>query len=83
MVEPKAQKTDDAVARAALSVGESLALALVECGMVGKHEIIGALEDAASAHRTAATEGRDPDVNAFAAAVIERMIRSLDAAKDN
>ena len=74
---------DDAVARAALSVGESLALALVECGMVHKQEIIGALEDAAEAHRAAASDGQDPEVNTFAAAVIERMIRSLVAAKDN
>lgn len=76
-------KTDHAVARAALSVGESLALALVECGMVDKNEIICALEDAAAAHRTAAEEGLDPETNAFAAAVIERMIRSLTATKDN
>jgi len=77
------RRVDDAVARAALSVGESLAIALVECGMVGKHEIICALEDAASAHRNAAQEGLDEDVNAFAAAVIERMIRTLNAAHDN
>lgn len=77
------QRSDEAVARAALSVGESLAIALVECGMVGKHEIICALEDAASAHRTAAKEGLDTDVNTFAAAVIERMIRTLNAAADN
>ena len=77
------RRVDDAVARAALSVGESLAIALVECGMVGKQEIICALEDAASAHRNAAEEGLDEDVNAFAAAVIERMIRTLNAAHDN
>ncbi|MDZ3838416.1 MAG: hypothetical protein U0S49_13690 [Rhodospirillales bacterium] len=77
------RRVDDAVARAALSVGESLAIALVECGMVGKQEIICALEDAASAHRNAAEEGLDEDVNAFAAAVIERMIRTLNAAQDN
>ena len=80
----KVERTsDDAVARAALSVGESLAIALVECGMVGKHEIICALEDAASAHRNAAEGGLDKDVNTFAAAVIERMIRTLNAAADN
>lgn len=83
IVEHQLQKTDDAVARAALSVGESLALALVECGMVDKDKIIAALEDAAAAHRAAASEGRDPDVNAFAAAVIERMVRSLVAAVDH
>jgi hypothetical protein len=77
------RRVDDAVARAALSVGESLAIALVECGMVGKQEIICALEDAASAHRNAAEEGLDEEVNAFAAAVIERMIRTLNAAHDN
>ncbi|MCU0893334.1 MAG: hypothetical protein MUD06_03270 [Rhodospirillales bacterium] len=77
------RRVDDAVARAALSVGESLAIALVECGMVAKQEIICALEDAASAHRNAAEEGLDQDVNAFAAAVIERMIRTLNAAHDN
>lgn len=77
------RKTEDAVARAALSVGESLAIALVECGMVRKQEIICALEDAASAHRNAAEQGLDQDVNAFAAAVIERMIRTLNAAQDN
>jgi NAD-dependent oxidoreductase involved in siderophore biosynthesis len=77
------RRVDDAVARAALSVGESLAIALVECGMVGKQEIICALEDAASAHRNAAEEGLDEDVNTFAAAVIERMIRTLNAAHDN
>jgi hypothetical protein len=51
--------------------------------MVGKREIICALEDAASAHRNAADEGLDKDVNTFAAAVIERMIRTLNAAQDN
>lgn len=82
-VEPDARKIDDAFARAALSVGESLAIALVECGMVGKQQIIGALEDAAAAHRAAADEGNNSDVNVFAAAVIERMILSLGAAKAN
>lgn len=77
------RRSEDAVARAALSVGESLAIALVECGMVRKHEIICALEDAASAHRNAAEQGLDQDVNMFAAAVIERMIRTLNAAQDN
>lgn len=77
------RRSDEAVARAALSVGETLAIALVECGMVGKQEIICALEDAASAHRNAADAGLDKDVNAFAAAVIERMIRTLSAAADN
>ena len=77
------RRSEDAVARAALSVGESLAIALVECGMVRKHEIICALEDAASAHRNAAEQGLDQDVNTFAAAVIERMIRTLNAAQDN
>lgn len=76
-------KADDAVARAALSVGESLALTLVECGMVDKGQITGALEDAAAAHRKAAANGVDAETNAFAAAVIERMIRSLGAARDN
>ena len=75
--------TDDAVARAALSVGEALALALVECGLVGRTQIIAALEDAGNVHRTAAVEGKDPEVSAFAAAVIERIIRSLDATADN
>jgi hypothetical protein len=77
------RRVDDAAARAALSVGESLAIALVECGMVGKQDIICALEDAASAHRNAAEQGLDQEVNAFAAAMIERMIRTLNAAQDN
>jgi hypothetical protein len=60
-----------------------LAIALVECGTVGKQNIIGALDDAAAAHRAAAEEGRDPEVNVLAAAVIERIIRSLSAASSN
>lgn len=75
--------SEGAVARAALSVGESLALALVEAGLVGKSQIINALEDAASTHRMAALEGVDPEVSAFAAAMIERIIRSLEAAADH
>lgn len=74
---------NDAVARAALSVGESLTLALVECGLIGRDQIIGALDDAAGVHRTAAAEGRDTEVSVFAAAMIERIIHSLEASADH
>ena len=70
----------EAAALAALSMGESLLLALAESGALKVTEIEGILDDAAAAHRTAAVEGKDPEVNRLAAEAIESIRRGLELA---
>lgn len=70
----------EAAALAALSMGEALLLALAESGAVGARELEGALDDAVSAHRNAAAEGNDPEVNDMAAAAIEKIRKGLNLA---
>lgn len=78
MGERRKQVEAEAAALAALSMGEALLLALVESGAVGTGELRGALDDAVAAHRTAAAEGNDPEVNSQAATAIERIRNGLD-----
>ncbi len=80
MVEKERLLKAEAAALAALSMGESLILALAESGALKVAEIEGVLDDAAAAHRTAAAEGRDPEVNRLAADAIERIRKGLELA---
>ena len=56
---------------AALSICESLILALKERGLLDDAEIQGLLEDVVSAHRNAAADGNDPDLHASVAAIAD------------
>lgn len=70
--------TPEAAAIAALSLTESLVLALAEHGVLPDRELRGALEDAEISHSQAAEHGREPDLNREAAAAIRRIFRALD-----
>ena len=58
---------------AALSICESLLLALMDCRVLSDHEIRGVLEDAAAAHRDAVGTPQEREVHAAVAAIIDRM----------
>src|SRR3546814_13821286 len=53
----------EAVARAALSMGETLLLALTESGMLDRDEVHQPLEGAANAHQQAADSIEEPTVH--------------------
>ncbi|WP_339951211.1 hypothetical protein [uncultured Albimonas sp.] len=65
-------RSDDIAGAAALSICESLLLALNDGGILKEHEIIALLQDAAATHE-AATDG-DREVHAAAAALINGII---------
>lgn len=73
----------DAEGLAALSICESLALALAEEGILTKEGLCLAIEDSVSAHRNAAKSARDPDVHRRAALLAERVKKSIAAAVIN
>jgi hypothetical protein len=58
---------------AALSICESLLLALGDLGILGKKDLIGILEDAAAAHRGVGADGRETAVHLEAGAILERI----------
>lgn len=58
---------------AALSLCESLILALTEAGVLDSREARGVLEDAMTAHRHAALGAGDRDIHRTAASLIERI----------
>ncbi len=62
---------------AAYSISESLALALAESGVLDQHEVIALLQDAAMAHRNAASSGSDLGRHETAARLIERVISGV------
>lgn len=59
---------------AALSICESLLLALNDHKVLQEHEIIGVLKDAAATHTSAAALERDTEMHLGAAALINRII---------
>ena len=59
---------------AALSLCESLILALKERGVLDDADIQGLLEDVASAHRNAAADGNDPDLHGSVADITEEIM---------
>lgn len=71
----------EAVARAALSMGETLLLALTESGMLDRDEVHQALEDAANAHRQAADSSDDPKVHREAARLIENVMDGFNSVR--
>ncbi|WP_042446049.1 hypothetical protein [Azospirillum sp. B510] len=71
---------DGAAGLAALSICESLVIAMVEKGLFTAEEARGVLEDAAAAHRR--QESPEPTAlrQEMAARVIERLVLQVDAA---
>ncbi|MEM9761497.1 MAG: hypothetical protein AAF968_03130 [Pseudomonadota bacterium] len=59
---------------AALSLCEALLLAIVDRGLLPEHEVIGAMHDAATAHKNAVGTDAEMDAHRAAARIIERMI---------
>ncbi|WP_207461511.1 hypothetical protein [Azospirillum sp. SYSU D00513] len=72
---------DDAAGRAALSICESLMIALVEKGILSLEEARGALEDAAAAHQNIDTLNDQAAVHQSAGLIIERLLTQIGAAK--
>lgn len=72
------QLDSQAAAMAALSLCESLALALAEEGVLDREEVRGVCMDAMDVHRTAVVSGPRPDVHLRAAELIGRIIDSLE-----
>lgn len=58
---------------AALSICESLLVALHDLKIIDQREVVGILKDASAAHHNA-VEVKDPNAHAAAAAVIDRII---------
>ncbi|NYZ14068.1 hypothetical protein HL658_16050 [Azospirillum sp. RWY-5-1] len=73
----------DAAGLAALSICESLMIALVEKGILEVEEARSALEDAASAHQVLRSSHQDDPPHALAAELIERLITQMNAANPN
>jgi len=61
------------VGMAALMLVESLALVLMEAGVIGPEEMAGAIEDVVAAQRAMAAENGDPAV----ARAAERMVHQI------
>lgn len=60
--------------RAALTICESLLLALNDHHLLPESDVVGILADAAITHENAAAEGEDSDVNLAVAALIRKII---------
>jgi len=61
---------------AALSICESLLLALTDLNVIDKKEAGDVLADAAAAHREAAPQNQDADIQLEVAAIIDQIIMS-------
>lgn len=72
---------DDAAGLAALSICESLLIALVEKGVLGLEEARGALEDAAAAHHRPDLPEPQRQRHKAAGTIIERLATQVNAAK--
>ncbi|MBB3265431.1 hypothetical protein FHW79_003051 [Azospirillum sp. OGB3] len=70
----------DAAGLAALSICESLMLALVERGVLRLEEAHAALEDAAAAHQNRDANGEDPNLHRLALQIVERLMIQVNAA---
>jgi hypothetical protein len=72
---PNSTETKGAAAGlAALSICESLLLALSDLEIMGEKDAGGVLEDAAAAHRSAAASRRDAGLHLEVVAIIDRII---------
>ncbi len=66
----------DVAGLAALSICESLLLALNDRNILPEHEIVGILRDAAAAHSNAAASEGQPDTHTAVARTINKIIDS-------
>ena len=66
---------------AALTICESLLLALTERDVLDNQEVRGLLIDAATAHGNAATTANDPEMHLAAQAVIEQILRKRNSVR--
>ena len=71
---------DGAAGMAALSICESLVIAMVEKGLLTAEEARGVLEDAAAAHLRQETAGLAEGYQQSAVRAIERLVLQVDAA---
>lgn len=69
----------DAAGLAALSIVESLLLAMVEKGVLTLEEAQAALEDASAAHRNRDTSATDSQSHHAALQIVERMLVQMNA----
>ncbi|MBN8293258.1 hypothetical protein JI664_14885 [Rhodobacter sp. NTK016B] len=66
--------SSDAAGLAALSICESLLLAINDCGLLPGHEIVGILRDAAATHENTSFNGPQSEMHKAAAALINQII---------
>lgn len=71
----------DMTGLAALSICESLLLALMEREILDRSEVRGLLEDAATTHRNAAMTSEEPEVHRAAAELLETIIFGTSSAR--
>ncbi len=69
--------------RAALTICESLLLALNDHKLLSKDEIVGVLRDSASLHEQAAGLGEEGDVDRAVVKIIKRIIDDCDAMRSS
>lgn len=70
----------EAIAMAAYAISESLALALVESGVMDRREVEGLLQDAASAYRNVLGTAETSESHLLAARLIERVLSGVKLA---
>jgi hypothetical protein len=75
------QLTTDATAQAALMLVESLALALVENGVLTSDEVVDAFENVVDTKRRMGEESEDATVAAKAGGLISNIVNSLRLAR--
>lgn len=59
---------------AALSICESLLLAMGDLKLMGEREVVGVVTDAASAHRNAGSSARDKALNLAVVTILDRIV---------
>jgi hypothetical protein len=71
------QRHFNAEGQAAMLVGESILLALMEHGVLSKMQLIDAIETAILAKRQMAEDGQDPEVSRIAAGLLTALQTSI------
>ncbi len=69
------------VGLAALTICESLLLALTERDVLDQQEVRGLLLDAAESHRNAASTADDPGIHIAAQEIIERIVKKRNSVR--
>ena len=71
----------NAAGLAALSICESLLLSLTDLEIIERKEAVSILSDAATAHRSAVAEAKNPEAHQAAADVIDRIIKGKNSVR--